>query len=277
MISVGGNSYADGIRYTARKFSVRFKSDQDSVRILLRRNEREKTSKVLNRLNRIPLVRGVVSLIQDSKILVLVLLLDLMSIGITGNTESESAPSIIWRYIMLIIVLVILGICVWYVITRILKNLKSTWQYHGAEHKVIFVNYEKKEITLENCRNAPRISDDCETMFVTLFIFMYILITVLTSMFGISLWVSVHFIICEIIANELFLLDRKTPVICWFFKLGYWFQEHVCTSEPSDVQLNQAIEAFVLLEKAETDQIPEDKLQELLKKGKHESLLYKLF
>lgn len=273
MIRVGGSSYTNGIRFSATNYSVNFESYPNSTKIFLRKNEGKKTSKVLNFMSNIPLVRGVVSLIRDGKIMLFLLLLDFLSNTIIANTESESSLSLIVYGAGLIL----LGIIIWYVVTKMFKNLKSTWQYHGAEHKVIFTNYKQKAITLKNCRNAARISDNCGTMFASLWIFVFIITNLIASLFGINMWYSIRMVITEIVAYELFLLNRNVPVVRWLFKLGYWFQEHVCTREPSDLQLNQAIEAFTLLEKAETGQIPDEELEELLQKGKKASFLNKLF
>ena len=61
MIHVGGSSYINGISFSATKYSVNFESYPDSTKLFLRRNEGEKTSKVLDFMSNIPLVRGVVS------------------------------------------------------------------------------------------------------------------------------------------------------------------------------------------------------------------------
>lgn len=266
MISVGGSSYNNGIKFVATNYSVNFESYDNSTKIFLRKTEGEKTSKLLDFMSNIPLVRGIVSIVRNNKFILFIMIIDIMA-GMNSNSQSSSFSSI-FVIIMFIIFLTI-------IIIKMLKNIKSTFQYHGAEHKVIFTNYKEEPITLENCRKSPRINDDCGTMLVVLLIFVYIILKLITLLFGIKICGTM--IISTTIAYELFLLNRNAPVVCLLFKLGYWFQEHVCTIEPSDFQLNQAIEAFKLLERAETGQIPEEELQELLNNGKQISFLNKLF
>lgn len=277
MINVGGSSYTNGISFVSTKYKVNFETFPDKTKIFLRKNESEKTSAILNTIQKIPLIRGIVELLSINKILILLLLLDIYQYIFTTNFDSESKTYIISSYVTIAISLIILGILIWHIKTKIFKNIKSTWQYHGAEHKVIYTNYEDKELTLENCRMSPRISDNCGTMFVFLFFFIYFIIRIIDSKFKLNIWSSIRFIISESIAYELFLLDRNTPIIRFIFKLGYAFQKYVVTSEPTDFQLNQAIEAFKLLEEAETGKIPENELQELLKNGRQTNVLHKIF
>lgn len=277
MIRVGGSSYTNGISFVSRKYKVNFETTSDKTKIFLRKNESEKTSSILNSIHKIPFIRGIFALLSINKTLILLLFLDIYQHIVMANSNNESKKYIISSYITLTISIIIFCIMIWYVATKIFKNIKSTWQYHGAEHKVIYTNYEDKELTLGNCRKAPRISDSCGTMLVFLFFFIYFIIRIVDSKFKLNIWSSIHFIISESIAYELFLLDRNTPIIRFIFKLGYAFQKYVVTSEPTDFQLNQAIEAFKLLEEAETGKISENELQELLKNGRQTNVLHKIF
>jgi uncharacterized protein YqhQ len=269
MISVCGSSYNNGISFIGTNFSVNFESYPNSTKIIIRKNKGKETSKVLNALTKIPFLRGISAVIRDSKFLAPFLLIDfvqnIISVNMSSMTEKSSFLS---NFIINGITLILLALSLVYVIKKVFINLKSTWQYHGAEHKVIYTNYKKTAITLGNCRNAPRISDNCGTMLVSLLIVVFIILDVVTKLFRISMWSSFYFFISYVLANELFMLKRDVPAISWIFKFGYWFQKHVCTLEPSDFQLSQAIEAFTLLERAETNQIPDGELEELLQNGK---------
>lgn len=278
MIKVGGSSYNNGIKFIAKEYSVNFESSKEMTKIFLHKNKAvKKTSKLLDIMHKIPFIRGISLLIEDFKLLVILLFLDVITNTYLVNIEPESSLYKSLNFILSGILLIIWIITIWYLITKIFKKIKSTWQYHGAEHKVIYTNYENKEINLENCRKAPRISNSCGTMFVSMFLFSFVVINIIDSIFKLNMWFSVRFIISFVIAYELFLLKSNTPGVCLLFKLGYYFQKYVCTLEPTDLQLNQAIEAFSLLEKAETGQIPDDQLQELLKNGKQANFLTKLF
>lgn len=262
MINVGGSSYNDGIEFTATKYKVNFEAKQNEIKIFLRNNEYEKTTKVLDFIWKIPFIRGIVLLIRnvDKKILFGLILIYITNINFeVTKIEHENN-------FLVILLLTVMSVIIWKkIVKKILKNIKVTHQYHGAEHKVINTNYEEKEINLSNCKNAPRIADNCGTMLVTLWIFTIIITYAVFSVFKISGWGNIKLIISYSIAYELFLLKRDTPIICYLFKIGYWLQEHILTREPTEQQLNQAIEAFRLLEQAETGQISENEIQNLLK------------
>lgn len=264
-----GHSYNNGIEFKAERYKVNFESHSDVTKIFLRKNKEGKAKKISDFIERIPFIRGLVAFgWQFIGSIFFILLSDISRNMILVNTESNDSAVSMLLFILLIVVFILIIIKTWKTILKEFKNIKSVWQYHGAEHKVILTNDEGKDITFENCRNASRINDDCGTMFVFLFFFILIAISIVFALLGIECWFSIRTIIALSTGYELFLMKRDTPVICWIFKLGYWFQENVCTREPSDLQLKQAIEAFGLLEKAETDKIPDEELQELLKNGK---------
>ncbi len=175
-------------------------------------------------------------------------------------------------YKPILTILCIITIIIWIKVVlkfiKHFKNIKSTWQYHGAEHKVIITNYEKKEINLENCKKASRISDNCGTMLVVIFFFILILIKIIQIIFKSRPSFTLSIIVPFILTYELFLLKRDTPIISLLFKLGYFLQEHFFTLEPTDDKLTQAIEAFKLLEDAETGKIPDSQIKELLTRNK---------
>lgn len=277
MISVGGNSYNNGIKFTANKYKVNFETFSDSTKIFLRRNDANKKQKILDIMYKIPLGRGLTSLIKENKLIAMLIIFDFVQKIFFNNMKSKSSFLPAFNIFTTIAFFAILTITLWYIISKVFKNIKSTWQYHGAEHKVIYANYEGLELTLENCRKSPRISDNCGTMFVCLIIFTFTTIKLFTFIFRINIWSSIYFLIVYVISYELFLLDRNFPVLRWIFKLGYLFQKYIFTREPSDFQLNQAIEAFKILERAETGKIPDNEISKLLEEGNQSSILNKIF
>lgn len=273
MIRAGGSSYSNGIKFSTHKYSVSFESYPNLTKMSLSKEEGTSITSVLDFLSNIPLVRGLVCMIRNSKLVFLILLFDLLSSISLENIESKHESSItiyelLIKLFILIVMLIILVLLLVHLIKKVFNNLKATWQYHGAEHKVILTNNEDKPLTLENCRKASRIADNCGTMLASLFIVVFTIINVVFPLLKISIWVSIRIFIAFVLSYELFLLDRNTPIVRYIFKFGYWLQEHFFTLEPTDLQLTQAIEAFKLLERAETGQIADEELKDLLQNGK---------
>ncbi len=250
MIHVGGHSYHNGIKFSARNYTVRFKTDSDSTHIYLRKNKKER--KFLDFMYNIPLLRGIALSIQDFPFVSLAIILNFVMIGNTGKSITITIPLPLLLVILLFIIF----------LKR--KKIRFAFQYHGAEHKVIFTNYAKKKITLKNCRNAPRVADNCGTMFVCSFFFCYIIIKIVISFLKMNLYPGFCMLISFCLAYEIFLMKRNTPVLRWLFRFGYLLQKYIFTIEPDNYQLEEAVKAFNLLEKAETGQLSNRELQELL-------------
>lgn len=287
MIKVGGNSYNDGIRFSADKFSVNFVQKNNTTKIFLKENIKEKTNKVLDFLEKIPFVRSLAAIYRANKFLFFILFSSLIQ-GIylscffsstIFESQAVSTTSIISTiYITSLMLITIASLfMLGMMVIKILFNAKATAMYHGAEHKVIYTYYDEKDLTLENCRKSPRVNDNCGTMLVVLLFSTEFIMSRLIDIFNIRTLSYLTLFISFSVAYELFLLDRNTPIIRYLFKIGYWFQEKLFTREPSDYQLSTAIEAFNLLLKAEKGEIPENELKELLINGKKAKFLDKFF
>ena len=64
-------------------------------------------------------------------------------------------------------------------LVRLMKDIKRTFQYHGAEHKTIFCYEHGKELTLENVRGERRFHPRCGTSFLVLMLIVGIFISFL--------------------------------------------------------------------------------------------------
>ena len=64
-------------------------------------------------------------------------------------------------------------------LVRLMKDIKRTFQYHGAEHKTIFCYEHGKELTTENVRNERRFHPRCGTSFLILMLIVGIFISFL--------------------------------------------------------------------------------------------------
>ncbi len=257
----GASSYSNGIEFASNTYCVNFEAYDNSSKIFLRKNKLETSSKALNLAFRIPLLRGAMVLLITSKSLFILLLLGMIPNIFMQKSEANAKISVFTLIISVILSFVIL--------LFIAKFFKLRRQYHGAEHKVAYTNNQGKALTLENCKKAPCTNSRCGTMYIILTVFAWVILVIVTSFSNFTIWPSIQFILAFIISYELFLMNANTPILCWLFKLGYLLQKKVFVLEPNDIQLKQAIEAFQLLERAETGGIPEEELQELLQNGKN--------
>lgn len=279
MFKAGGRSYNNGITFFSDKFKISFKNNGNNTTMVLQKNENETTTKILNFLNKIPIIRTIVGIIRNMKV-ILILYCTSLVIEIMMKSEVETIQNIAYIsiYIYEVIVLLILTFSIYKIKgkrnygTLTKQNSSNTFSYHEAEHKVLYVHTKNQKMTLENCRKAPRVSDKCGSMLAIIFICVLILFRFFIYIFTIDIYYSLADLLCLIISYELFLMKSNTPILKYIFKIGYWFQENIVTREPSDLQLIEAMKAFNLLKMAETGQFPEDKLAQ----GKKLSFVYKI-
>ncbi len=271
MIKVGGSSYNNGIQFVGETYSVSFEEKSGRTEVKVRKNIAKDTSKFMRLLRKIPLVRGFVNVICKNKFLLAVFAVDIvlniitLARKTTETTTTQVSEGLITALMIVSFLSIITSIAlIIYLLSKMLVNMKNTWMYHGAEHKVIETNYAEQEITLENCRKAPRVSDNCGTMLVSLMIFVYTILFVLQLVTKVYLWSSVELILCITISYELFLVKRTNIILKPAFKLGYFLQEKCFTKEPNDHQLAQAMLAFSILEGLETKEFTLEDVDQVL-------------
>lgn len=149
-----------------------------------------------------------------------------------------------------------------------LKDIRRTFQYHGAEHKTIFCYERGLELTVENARKMPRHHPRCGTSFL----FVVIVIAVLASCVVFALpgirdvaanplvRILLHLVLLPLIVSVTYELNRfigrhDNPVTRFLSAPGLWMQNFT-TFEPDDSMLEVAIEALtrVLPEREGDDQ-----------------------
>ena len=74
-------------------------------------------------------------------------------------------------------VLKIVVLVTYMLLVRLMKDIKRTFQYHGAEHKTIFCYEHGKELTVENVRGELRFHPRCGTSFLILMLIVGIFIS----------------------------------------------------------------------------------------------------
>ena len=82
---------------------------------------------------------------------------------VTGNLAADSLIKSFFEGILKIAVLV--G---YMALVTLMKDIRRTFQYHGAEHKTIFCYEHGLELTVDNVRNERRFHPRCGTSFLVL-------------------------------------------------------------------------------------------------------------
>lgn len=140
---------------------------------------------------------------------------------------------------------------VYIALTALLKDIRRTYEYHGAEHKTIACYEAGEELTVENVRKHRRFHPRCGTSFMFLVLFISIVVTSLFRIQWGNLWLRVVLKLCILpvivsVAYELIKLAGRYDNI--FTKIisapGLWIQR-LTTREPDDSEIECAIAAFM--------------------------------
>ena len=153
-------------------------------------------------------------------------------------------------------------------LVSLMKEIRRTFQYHGAEHKTIFCYEHGMALTVENVRKERRFHPRCGTSFLILMV----LVNVFVSFFidPISYWLLGHTL------NNILRTVIRLLLLPLIMGLGYevlkfagrhdnlftrivsapgmWLQ-HITVLEPDDDMIECAIKAFVAV-------IPEEEIAE---------------
>lgn len=136
-----------------------------------------------------------------------------------------------------------------------MKDIRRTFQYHGAEHKSIFCYEKGLPLTVENVRMQKRFHPRCGTSFLVLMLIVGMLISILIPISNAILRTVVKLLLLPItvgIGYELIkLAGRKDNLLVRIISApGLWMQR-ITTQEPDDGMIECAIEALKAV-------IPED-------------------
>jgi len=131
----------------------------------------------------------------------------------------------------------------------LVKDIKRTFQYHGAEHKSINCLEEGKPLTVENVRSCTRLHKSCGTSF--LFVVMIVSILVYSVFTTEVVWqrILIRIIMLPLISGlsyEFIRWARISPnnkFADLLSKPGLWLQRVFTTIEPDDQQIEVAIAA----------------------------------
>ena len=149
-------------------------------------------------------------------------------------------------------------------LVSLMKDIKRTFMYHGAEHKTIFCYEKGRELTVENVKKMSRFHPRCGTSFIFVIL---IISVVISSAISVTwpelrdttvLWIAIKILILPLITGlsyEFIKYAGRHDNI--FVKIlaapGLWMQR-LTTKEPDDDMIEVALAAF----KAVITDNPED-------------------
>jgi uncharacterized protein YqhQ len=130
-----------------------------------------------------------------------------------------------------------------------IKDIRRVFEYHGAEHKVIYTYEAGEELNVDNVKKYSTLHPRCGTSFIFIVLVMSILVFALLGKQTLLLRIAYRVAIIPILAGlsyEILKLSAKNmnkTLIKWAVMPGLWFQK-LTTSEPDNSQIEVAIEAL---------------------------------
>ncbi|HVN78678.1 MAG TPA: DUF1385 domain-containing protein [Terriglobia bacterium] len=137
-------------------------------------------------------------------------------------------------------------------------DIRRVFEYHGAEHKVVFTYEARQVLSVENARKQPRLHPRCGTSFLLVVMILSVLVYALIPFNTFSLKLLSRIALIPLLAGFSYEIIRfgargRVRLLGWMTKPGLWLQL-ITTREPKDEQLEIAIRALdetLLLEKIE--------------------------
>ena len=132
-------------------------------------------------------------------------------------------------------------------LTALLKDIRRTYMYHGAEHKCINCIETGHELNVENVAKSSRFHKRCGTSFLFVIILISIIVFLLVRPENIWLRYGIRVLLVPVIAGigyEFIRLagTKDNLLVSILSKPGLWMQR-ITTREPSNDMIEVAIEA----------------------------------
>lgn len=139
---------------------------------------------------------------------------------------------------------------------RLMKDIRRTFMFHGAEHKTIFCYEAGEELTVENIRKQRKYHPRCGTSFMILVLIVSIVISMMIRITNPLLRTAVKLLVLPItvgIGYELIKFAGKHDnIITKIISYPGMLLQHISVMEPTDDMIECAIVAM-------KEVIPEDK------------------
>ena len=157
-----------------------------------------------------------------------------------------------WRYMLAAIegIIKVIIFIAYLVLVSLMKDIRRTFQYHGAEHKSIACYEAGMELTPENARKCTRYHPRCGTSFMFVMILLGIVAGMFIPQWGDMVWLRILIKLAILplimgVGYEFIMLAGKHEN--WLTKAlsapGLWMQR-ITTKEPDEYQLAIAITAI---------------------------------
>jgi uncharacterized protein YqhQ len=128
------------------------------------------------------------------------------------------------------------------------KEIKRVFEYHGAEHKVVWAFEKTGHADLETARSATRFHPRCGTSFLLMVMVIALIVYLFIPFHSFAWKLIVRILLLPVIAGASYEFIRyaaKSQGALWRFAAapGLWLQR-ITTREPNDEQLTIAIKAL---------------------------------
>lgn len=131
----------------------------------------------------------------------------------------------------------------------LLRDIRRVFEYHGAEHKVVYTWEAGEELIVANARTKQRQHPRCGTSFLMIVMLVSIIAFSVVKFDSLFLNFLVRVLLIPVIAGVSYEIIRASAKSSaqWFFSIitrpGLWLQ-NITTKEPDDSQLEVAIYAL---------------------------------
>ncbi|MFC1768570.1 DUF1385 domain-containing protein [Nanoarchaeota archaeon] len=188
------------------------------------------------------------------------------------GVKEETTP-ILFNFIDGVIKVCILILYVYLI--GLMKDVRTLYKYHGAEHKTVFCYENNKPLTVKNVKKYSTKHPRCGTSFLFIVIIISIVVfsftpfiaTAIVPNIGEIFWVlkrailfSLRIALLPVIAGISYEFLKGSakfahnPIFKYATYPGLWLQK-ITTKEPTDKQIQVAIESLKLVIKAEGQKI----------------------
>ena len=178
----------------------------------------------------------------------------------TKGIEALFGIDLGWTKTVIEGVLKIIIFIVYILLVSLMKDIRKTFEYHGAEHKSIFCYESGEELTVENVKKHRRFHPRCGTSFI----FVVLIVSILINSLPIVPWgnpilrMLVKLLVLPLIVGISFefiiFAGKHDNIITKILSApGLWMQR-ITTREPDDSQIEVAI---IALKKALPNDFPD--------------------
>ncbi len=206
-------------------------------------------------------------------VVLFVMLPQLATNGIASLTGIEKTS--FWYNLIEGLVRIAIFVC-YILLTSLMKDIRRTYMYHGAEHKTITCFEKGLELTPENAKTCTRVHNRCGTTFLFFVMLVSILVfSLANTFFGLEgVWrMLLKIALLPVVAGLSYeLLKALSKTDSWIFmplKAPGLALQRITTREPDDQMLEVAITAFKKVLEMDADPtIPEQTFITAMKTNK---------